>query len=573
MMMRGRMEVLQVLVLLLVSLQVSECVRCFARFDLTSGRCDEELGEVDEDDCCQNPQYGYQATGGVCQSCGPPVWSSWSSWSPCNVLCGEGVRQRSRKCFGIGECANAEDDLQVEPCSGTCCDAKGWGLWGTWSPCSVTCGEGGVRKRKRVCSSPPQCHSACSGPSEETESCPTLTCPVHGGWSGWSGWSQCSGSCINEQRSDVPSKVRYRSCSDPAPSNDTVPPGNGCLGDGFQVEDCSELPNCPVDGGWGAWSAPGPCSVSCGEGLQLSIRICNQPAPKHGGRPCEGPSTRSSVCKSTCPVDGFWSGWSSWGECSASCIPQGGAPTRTRHRSCSNPAPSSNPPGRGCQDDSRQKAVENCNQLPHCPVDGGWGSWSPFTSCPVTCGVGLQVSVRKCDSPAPKYGGRPCPGEGRRTSICTTNIHCPVDGVWSEWSPWNQCKFPFGGRDIRCKQLGGIQTRERECLHRAHNGSICSGDGLTDRRVCYDVSNCYLKGSWEGWEPWSLCRPTCGANSRRFRRRYCKPDYSDYRPTIGRLKEIASFYGTPQADCGPAPDGGPKYETQNCVNVPACPDQ
>lgn len=45
------------------------------------------------------------------------------------------------------------------------------------------------------------------------------------------------------------------------------------------------------------------------------------------------------------------------------------------------------------------------------------------------------------------------------------------------------------------------------------------------------------------------------------------------RPTIGRLKEIASFYGTPQADCGPAPDGGPKYETQNCVNVPACPDQ
>ncbi len=64
-------------------------------------------------------------------------------------------------------------------------------------------------------------------------------------------------------------------------------------------------------------------------------------------------------------VDGVWSGWSSWGECSSSCIPQGRTSIRTRHRSCSNPAPSSSPPGRDCHGDSRQ--VENCNHLPHCP--------------------------------------------------------------------------------------------------------------------------------------------------------------------------------------------------------------
>lgn len=63
-------------------------------------------------------------------------------------------------------------------------------------------------------------------------------------------------------------------------------------------------------------------------------------------------------------------------------------------------------------------------------VDGLWGSWSPFTPCPVTCGVGPQVSVRRCDSPAPNHGGKPCPGEGRRISICTTNVHCP--GTWTE---------------------------------------------------------------------------------------------------------------------------------------------
>ncbi|XP_062264857.1 properdin-like [Platichthys flesus] len=568
------MKILQFLVLLLGSLQTSECVQCFAHFSLTSGQCAQELGEMDEDDCCQNPQYGYLATGGLCQSCGPPVWSPWSPWSQCTVLCGDGVRQRRRTCFGVGqsECDNAADKLQTEPCSGTCCDAKGWGLWGTWSPCSVTCGGGGVRKRVRLCSSSSECRSACIGSSEETDTCPAHeTCPVHGGWSDWSSWSECSSLCIDDQRDDVivPSKVRYRSCSSPAPSSDTASPGNGCPGDNSQTEFCSELPNCPVDGSWGAWSPPGPCSSSCGEGLQLSTRTCDSPAPIYGGKFCDGTNVQTRVCQSPCTVDGFWSGWSTWGECSSSCIPRGRVPVRTRYRSCSNPAPSTRPPGKACQGDKHQK--EDCNHTPHCPVDGGWGSWSPFTSCPVTCGVGLQLSDRTCDSPAAQHGGLPCPGERRRTSICTTNVHCPVDGVWSEWSPWSQCKFPFGERDIRCKQLGGSQTRERLCLHRAHNGSICSGDTLTDRRVCYDVSKCYMKGSWEGWEPWSLCTPSCGEPSRRFRRRFCKPDFSGYSPTIGRQREQATFFGTPRADCAWVPEDGPKSEIQPCVNVPPCP--
>uniref|UniRef100_A0A671W656 Properdin-like n=1 Tax=Sparus aurata TaxID=8175 RepID=A0A671W656_SPAAU len=493
----------------------AECVRCFVRFNPTLGQCDEELGEVDEDDCCQNPQYGYQAADGVCHSCGPPLWSPWSPWSQCNVLCGDGVMQRTRKCYGAGECENATDALQIQPCSGSCCDAQGWGLWLAWSSCSVTCGGGGVRRRERVCSGPPECRSACSGPSEETETCPThSTCPVHGVWSSWSCWSQCSGSCINDQSDDVivPSRKRHRSCSKPAPSSDTVPPGNRCPGDDVQVQDCSELPNCP------------------GETMSKS-------------------------------------GWSSWGECSSSCIPQGHTPVRTRYGSCSNPAPSSSPPGRHCEGVDRQ--TETCDHLPHCPVDGVWGSWSSFSSCPVTCGVGLQESIRLCDSPAPKHGGRSCTGERRQTNICTTNVHCPVDGMWSQWSEWNPCTHPYSGKSINCQQIGGKQTRERECLHRAHNGSICSGDALTESRVCYDVNRCYVKGTWEGWESWSLCSPTCGEKSRRFRRRYCKPDYSSYRSTIRGFP--AAFFGTPQADCGLPPDGGKKVEVQPCVNAPSCP--
>ncbi|KAM3597899.1 uncharacterized protein V6R79_010866 [Siganus canaliculatus] len=558
-----------VLVLVLVSVERSVCVRCFARYHSSLSRCEDELGEVEEDDCCLNPRYGYEGEDGACHSCGPPAWSTWSSWSHCSVLCGGGVQQRTRSCYGLGQpqsCRKMAAKLETRPCSGTCCQVKGWSSWLSWSTCSVTCGGGGVRKRERLCSNPPECRSACAGPSQETAACPPQgSCPVHGGWSSWSQWSQCSGSCIS---GIAPTRQRRRTCSNPAPSSDTAPPGNRCPGDETEVQPCSGLPNCPEDGGWGEWSSPGPCSVSCGEGLQLSVRKCDQPSPRYGGRHCEGPSTRSNTCQSPCPVDGLWTSWSSWGECSSSCILRDRVPIRTRDRSCSNPAPSAKPPGRGCQGDSRE--TQKCQRLPHCPVDGAWSAWSPFSSCPVTCGVGLQVSTRACDRPAPQHGGQHCAGGKHRTQICQTKVHCPVDGVWSEWAPWKQCVFPFKGKVISCKQIGGMQSRERQCLHRAHNGSFCGADALTERRVCYDVDRCYMRGSWEGWEPWSLCMPPCGQTSQRVRRRICTPDYSGYNPTIGRMREPATFFGTPRADCGAAPDNGLKVEKQPCANITAC---
>ncbi|XP_038149485.1 properdin-like [Cyprinodon tularosa] len=566
--MKGAEVFLLVLVPLLVVVERSECVQCFASFDLTTGECSAELGEVELDDCCQNSQYGYQEEDGSCHSCGVPTWSPWSQWSFCNVLCGEGVKQRRRKCHGLGEpeCENSKDTLQTDVCNGTCCNDLGWSSWNPWTPCSVTCEGKGTRMRQRVCSSPPECQSSCVGPAEETQPCEASNkCPVHGGWSSWTAWSGCSGSCI-DSNTNVPSRVRQRTCSNPAPSPDTVPHGDPCSGEASERQDCSELPNCPVDGNWGPWLQPGPCSVTCGEGLQLESRRCENPSPKYGGKMCEGASTRSTVCKSPCPVDGFWAGWSNWGECSSTCISPSRDTFRTRHRSCSNPAPSINPPGKRCEGDDSEKT--NCN-LPHCSVNGNWGPWSAFSQCPVTCGVGLQVSERRCDSPAPNHGGLPCPGESKKNKLCYTQVHCPVNGEWSEWSAWSDCTYAWGGRDIRCLHTGGKQTRNRTCLHQAHNGAICAEGKLTETQVCYNVDKCYLKGSWEGWGPWSFCIPPCGSRSSRRRFRICKPDYSEYSPYIGRQKAPANFHGKPKADC-PLIDGEKKYEIENCLNVPPC---
>ncbi|XP_070798738.1 A disintegrin and metalloproteinase with thrombospondin motifs 1 [Pituophis catenifer annectens] len=58
------------------------------------------------------------------------------------------------------------------------------------------------------------------------------------------------------------------------------------------------------------------------------------------------------------------------------------------------------------------------------PVHGGWGSWEPWGECSRTCGGGVQYSVRECDSPVPKNGGKYC--EGKRVQYRSCNIEdCP----------------------------------------------------------------------------------------------------------------------------------------------------
>lgn len=52
-----------------------------------------------------------------------------------------------------------------------------------------------------------------------------------------------------------------------------------------------------VDGRWSDWQAWEPCSVSCGFGVQLRTRYCNNPAPVNGGKMCEGDLVESSPCE------------------------------------------------------------------------------------------------------------------------------------------------------------------------------------------------------------------------------------------------------------------------------------
>ena len=61
----------------------------------------------------------------------------------------------------------------------------------------------------------------------------------------------------------------------------------------------------PVNGNWGSWSKYFSCSVTCGEGTQTRKRLCDEPAPKHGGKDCEGPEEESQSCSTSTTCQGI----------------------------------------------------------------------------------------------------------------------------------------------------------------------------------------------------------------------------------------------------------------------------
>uniref|UniRef100_A0A0P5WCA6 A disintegrin and metalloproteinase with thrombospondin motifs n=3 Tax=Daphnia magna TaxID=35525 RepID=A0A0P5WCA6_9CRUS len=85
-------------------------------------------------------------------------------------------------------------------------------------------------------------------------------------------------------------------------------PGTSCAkhkwcsnGQCVQMGDRPQL----IDGEWGEWGPWSDCTRTCGAGLASSARLCDNPAPAHGGKYCVGERRRYRVCNlDPCPADG-----------------------------------------------------------------------------------------------------------------------------------------------------------------------------------------------------------------------------------------------------------------------------
>lgn len=58
----------------------------------------------------------------------------------------------------------------------------------------------------------------------------------------------------------------------------------------------------PVNGMWSSWSKYGQCSRSCGGGIRKRVRKCDNPSPKYGGDYCSGDDVEYRSCNmQKCP--------------------------------------------------------------------------------------------------------------------------------------------------------------------------------------------------------------------------------------------------------------------------------
>ncbi|XP_067016400.1 SCO-spondin-like isoform X2 [Acropora muricata] len=478
-------------------------------------------------------------------------WSPWGRWCKCSKTCGTGSQYRKRTCTrpppGYGGKYCVGSDKQTRKCNTKPCLADGgWSPWGTWFKCSKTCGTG-TQYRKRTCTRPPPGYGGkhCIGSDKQTRECNTDRCPVHGGWSNWTTWSACSRTCGNGKQiskrycNNPPPKyggrgcfgkstrsrvchikpcsvngrwskwavwsscsktcgsgtqIRVRSCTNPPPKYE-----GKCVGPNIQTKSCL-VKRCPVNGRWSSWSAWTKCSKACGNGTKTRLRTCTNPPSMNGGK-CVGPSKQMKPClEKRCPVNGRWSNWAAWSNCSKTC----GNGTKTRLRTCTNP-----PPKYGGKCGGPSKQMKPCLEK-RCPVNGRWDIWSVWSTCSKTCGPGTLTRRRTCSNPPPKHGGKHCKGPSEQAKVCQLKL-CAINGRWALWAVWSDCSQTCGA---------ATKTRKRTCTNPPpqHGGNSCKGPSVQTKNC--SLSTCPAYVAWGPWSHWITCSKTCGTGSQ-SRKRTC----------------------------------------------------
>ncbi|XP_019517940.1 PREDICTED: semaphorin-5A [Hipposideros armiger] len=344
-----------------------------------------------------------------------------------------------------------------------------FGAWSPWTPCTHTDGSavGTCLCRSRSCDSPaPQCGGWwCEGPRMEIANCSRAT--------GVSGPGLLEGTVFRNRRKPLPLLTPYDGHAPPFVSQEYQP---------CNTSPCPELKKTTP---WTPWTPvnisdngghyeqrfrytckarlPDPNLLEVGR-QRIEMRYCSS----DGTSSCSTDGLTGDFLRagrySAHTVNGAWSAWTSWSQCSRDCS----RGIRNRKRVCNNPEPKYG--GMPCLGPSLE--YQECNILP-CPVDGMWSCWSPWSKCSATCGGGHYMRTRSCTNPAPAYGGDICLGLHTEEALCNTQ---PCPESWSEWSDWSQC------------DVTGAQVRARQCILLFPVGSQCSGN-TTESRPCSFDSN------------------------------------------------------------------------------------
>uniref|UniRef100_A0A674PB59 Thrombospondin 1 n=1 Tax=Takifugu rubripes TaxID=31033 RepID=A0A674PB59_TAKRU len=352
-------------------------------------------------------------------------------------------------------------------------------------------------------------------------------------------------------------------------------------------------PSDSAEDSWSPWSEWTHCSASCGRGIQQRGRSCDRI-----NNNCEGTSVQTrdcylQECDKRCELikqDGSWSHWSPWSSCSVTC----GAGVITRIRLCNSPMPQFG--GKSCTGEGRQ--TEKCQKSP-CPINGNWGPWSPWDTCTLTCGGGVQIRKRLCNDPEPKHGGKECVGDAKDIQACN-NKSCPIDGCLSNpcfagvkctsfhdgsWK-CGKCPVGYSGNGVKCKDIDECKEVPDTCfkfngVHRCENTD--PGYNCLPCPPRYSGPQPYGKGVEQAVAKKQVCTPRnpcldgsheCNKNARcnylghfadPMYRCECKPGYAGNGHICG---EDTDLDGWPNSDLICVENATYHCKKDNCPNLP-----
>ncbi|XP_058879421.1 SCO-spondin [Acipenser ruthenus] len=423
-------------------------------------------------------------------------WSAWTQWSSCSKTCDVGTRRRYRSgtnppaAFGGRECPGSSVDMDF--CSLQSCKGV-WSEWASWSECTVPCG-GGYRNRTRI---------GTGSRSSEYASCNVLPCGNVSSCPSDRQWKACADDHVTcaDLSLDSVNKTCEPGCYCPegtllqnlecvpvskcqcVENGEQFSPGdivrrdcNNCSCVDGRITNCTQL-SCDVNGQWSEWTPWSECSVTCGTGLQNHYRFCASPARSGSGLPCIGPDRQDQICNTApCALSGGWSGWSNWTECTKSC----GGGVWSRSRECDSPTPGGD--GDYCEGPSSE--VSSCHSH-DCPaVDCSSIEGSVFSSCGPSC-------PRSCDDIS------------HCVWSCEPGCYCSSGKVLNKNG--TAC---VERQDCTCLDL---RTGERflpgETVLRADSCNNCTC--VKGKLICTNVP-CAVSGGWCEWSGWTPCSRTCG---------------------------------------------------------------
>ncbi|XP_006642969.1 A disintegrin and metalloproteinase with thrombospondin motifs 20 [Lepisosteus oculatus] len=501
-----------------------------------------QLNEERMSDNFCNPNTKPQAVG----ACELPECASWQVgvWGMCAVTCGHGYQMRAVRCVAgtygetldDRECNAAARPRDSQECEMPACPESPAAFstvhtivqrefmtqwrYGSWTPCSVTCGKG---KQARYVS----CRDSQGGVADESY-CAHLPRPPEttgcfipcGQWHAGE-WSPCSVSCgIGRSTRQVVCGNYHHQVDDslcdpddhpsteqecttvPCPSVYHLRPNNQPNTPFVDYQNPHLNYNPPSHPGHSDWNVPsadnqwrtgpwGACSSTCAGGFQRRVVVC-QDGEGHTANYCEErlkPAESRSCDSGPCPR---WN-YGIWGECTQTC----GGGTRTRLVVCqlSNGQRLND---HNCDILEKPPDMEQCNMQP-CPGSVSWqrGPWKP---CSVSCGKGRKHRDIVCvDLDQNQVGEEHCINLPRpRIHKPCRSTRCPS---WKA-NKWKECSVTCGvgiqQREVYCRMKGTGWVNEEFCnpILRPTSTQQC----LSSACLHYE----WIKDEWQD------CNVTCG---------------------------------------------------------------